>query len=192
MLRRAASLLAVLSVGCPAAPPPIAKATPPVAKADAGPRQGTIRYRLLDEVDTHDPEAKGPAKSSVPVTADARVRKVGGATIVGLTWNLPEGWTWVTPPQLFAVRDGAVWVLDGAFVDPGLAWESDDAAVAKALGGPPLVQGVGAEAQCGDRPAEDGPYGPVVVGACFDAHGLTAFREQNGHGPRLLRIVREE
>jgi len=194
MLRRAWLLAPLLALGCPA-PKPTPVTAPPSDLVDPAPTPpplvGTIRYRLFDVVDTHDPEAKGPSKSSAQVTANARVRSIGGATVVGLEWVLPDEWAWVTPPQLFALRDGAAWVLDSSFVDPALTWDSEDATIAKALAKPPLTSGIGVgSSQCGKHLGESGPYGRFAETACFDALGLTLWSEENGHGPRLLRIVR--
>ncbi len=189
MLRRASLLAPLLALGCPA-PKPTPVAAPPSNAAvvpTPAPLVGTIRYRLFDVVDTHDPEAKGPSKSSVQISANARVRSIGSATIVGLEWVLPDEWAWVTPPQLFALHRGFVWVLDGPFVDQRLTWDADDASIAKALS-KPAAGTIGSP--CAEHHGEDGPYGHVVETACFDALGLTNWTEENGHGPRRMRIVR--
>lgn len=192
MLHRAWLLAPLLALGCPA-PKPTPAAPPPGEPAAPAPAPlvGTIRYRLYDVVDTHDPEAKGPSKSSAQITANARVRSIGSATLVGLEWVLPDEWAWVRPPELFALRDGTAWVLDGSFVDEASTWDSDDTSIAKALSKPPLVSGLVTGAmQCAKHVGESGPYGRFAETACFDALGLTTWSEENGHGPRLLRIVR--
>lgn len=165
----------------------------------------TFRFRLEDEVDTHDPEEKEPKRTTVDLQLRvARTKQIGGALVSEIDWGLPEGWEWVTPPRLWALRDGAVWTLDGTFApsesmpDAGFASldlnSSDDDMKPILAVAPPVLSAERARAiaehdHCAER-RDEGSYGPVLQRLCFDASGLAEWSETNAHGPRVLRIRR--
>lgn len=153
------------------------------------------KFRVSDEVDSHSTANDGPTQSGGAVLLRVeRTFAVGDVIVAELVWQMPEGFEWVTLPRRWALRDGAVYTVDGPFGPDNIVLDEATipAVVAKLK---PVLTVAAAKRTTQGQPAcrdmeEPGNYGPQRVRLCFDRQGISSWLEVNRNGPRLLEVKR--
>lgn len=170
-----------VSIGEPIASAAPAVSSSPSASAPSAPlalpawfeRGASLTFRVRDSVDTHDPEARGPARTSAVVTMTVtEISSSGAEWSATAAWKLPDELSWLSLPDRWVLRDGVL-AIDG---DEG--WRFDASKLARSR-----------RPACHDEEGE-GMYGPTHRRLCVDGRGLVSLREVNRAGPRVLEVVR--
>lgn len=159
-----------------AAPKPIASVEPPAAFAAFTREKATLRYRMVDLVDSHSVHGGREKTSSTATSVVSSLTSEAGVYRAQLEWTFSSDEAVPSVlPDLWVVTSGELRVGEeaGAFV-----FRAQE------------LSGKDARPVCREE-RDSGPYGKTLRRLCFDARGLVSLREENLAGPRVFELVRE-
>ena len=161
-----------------AAPKPSASASvePPPAFAAFTREKSTLRYRMVDLVDSHSVHGGRERTSSTATSI------VSSLTLEAGVYRAQLEWTFSSDEAVPAVLPD-LWVVTSGELRVG---EEPGPFVFRA----PELAGKDARPVCREE-RDSGPYGKTLRRLCFDARGLVSLREENLAGPRVFELVRE-
>ena len=128
---------------------------------------------MRDEVDTHDPDAKGPAVTKGRATVRLGTKSIAGGWEASATWTMPDGVSWYSPPDTWTLRGGVLAIAG----DEAWTFRVEELQKAKR----PICR----------EDTGQGMYGASSRRLCVDARGVVSLREVNRNGPRVLELTRE-
>lgn len=161
-----------------AAPTSSPSVEPPAAFAAFTREKATLRYRMVDLVDTHSVHGGRDKTSSTATSVVTELTSEAGVYRARLEWTFSS--SEAVPavlPDLWVVTSGELRVGE----DPGpFVFRAQE------------LSGKDARPVCREeRDPGPGPYGKTLRRLCFDARGLVSLREENLAGPRVFELVRE-
>lgn len=159
-----------------AAPKANASVEPPPAFAAFTREKATLRYRMVDLVDSHSVRG-GREKTSSTATS-----VVSSLTTEAGVYRAQLEWTFTSDEAVPSVLPD-LWVVTAGELRVG---EEPGAFVFRA----PELSGKDARPVCREE-RDSGPYGKTLRRLCFDARGLVSLREENLAGSRVFELVRE-
>lgn len=159
-----------------AAPKPSASVEPPAAFAAITREKATLRYRMVDVVDTHSVHGGRDRTSSTATSVVTELTFEAGVYRARLEWTFSSNEAVpAVLPDLWVIASGELRVGE----DPG-----------PFVFRPQELSGKDARPVCREE-RDSGPYGKTLRRLCFDARGLVSLREENLAGPRVFELVRE-
>ncbi len=159
-----------------AAPKPSASVEPPVPFAAFTREKATLRYRMVDLVDSHSVHGGREKTSSTATSVVSSLTTEAGVYRAQLEWTFSSDEAVpAVLPDLWVVTSGELRVGE----EPGpFLFRAHE------------LSGKDARPVCREE-RDSGPYGKTLRRLCFDARGLVSLREENLAGPRVFELVRE-